>query len=56
MSEMTTEILEQNLSKIKNYGDLPENARKYVEKIEELIGCSIKSIGVGVGREDMIFR
>ncbi|MFH1534328.1 MAG: adenylosuccinate synthase [Nitrospirota bacterium] len=47
---------DEDISGVRNYDDLPENARKYVEKIEELIGCHIASIGVGVAREDMIFR
>ena len=46
----------EDISTIRNYADLPENARNYVEKIEELIECKITSIGVGVERGDMIFR
>ncbi len=46
----------EDISTIRNYEDLPENARNYVEKIEELIECKITSIGVGVERGDMIFR
>lgn len=44
----------QDTSKITAYEQLPENARKYVEKIEELIGCPINYIGVGVKRGQMI--
>jgi adenylosuccinate synthase len=44
----------QDTSGIKNYEDLPENARKYIEKIEELIECPIKFIGVGMMRDQMI--
>lgn len=47
---------DEDISKVRNYQDLPENARKYVEKIEELIDCKITSIGVGVERNDIIFR
>ncbi len=47
---------QEDISKIKNYDDLPENAKKYVEKIEELLECPASSIGVGVSREDMIFK
>ncbi len=46
----------EDISKIRNYEDLPENARAYVEKIEELSEVNVSSIGVGVSREDMIFR
>jgi adenylosuccinate synthase len=47
---------EEDISKVRTFEDLPENAQKYVEKIEELIKCPITSIGVGVDRQDMIFR
>lgn len=47
---------DEDISKIRNYDDLPENAKAYVEKLEELIDCRIASIGIGVAREDMIFR
>ncbi|MFH1218511.1 MAG: adenylosuccinate synthase [Candidatus Peregrinibacteria bacterium] len=46
----------EDISKIKNYSDLPKNAQAYIEKIEELVKTPITSIGVGVAREDMIFR
>lgn len=34
--------------------DLPENARAYVQRLEELAGCRISAIGVGPDREDTI--
>lgn len=46
----------EDISKIHNYDELPENAKKYVEKLEELIECKISSIGVGPERGDMIFK
>jgi len=46
----------EDISHVRNFQDLPENAKQYVAKIEELIGCKITSIGVGVDRGDMIFR
>lgn len=46
----------EDISSVSDYNELPENAKKYIEKIEELIDCKITSIGVGVNREDMIFR
>ena len=45
-----------DISKIKKYEDLPTNAKKYVERIEEFVGIPIKFIGVGAGREEMIIR
>lgn len=45
-----------NISNIRNYDDLPENAKKYVEFIEEYTGCKVKFIGVGAEREEMVIR
>ena len=41
---------------IKNYEDLPENCRKYVEFIEEQIGYPITMVSNGPGRKDIIYR
>ncbi|MBR3718361.1 MAG: adenylosuccinate synthetase, partial [Firmicutes bacterium] len=41
---------------IRRYEDLPENCRRYVERIEELIGVPIKMVSNGPGREDIIYR
>ncbi len=43
----------QDISKCRTRKDLPENARKYVDRIEQLLGCPIDFIGVGVLREQM---
>jgi adenylosuccinate synthase len=41
---------------IRNYEDLPENCRKYVEFIEEHIGYPITMVSNGPAREDIIYR
>ncbi len=41
---------------IRNFEDLPENCRKYVEFIEEQIGFPITMVSNGPGREDIIYR
>ncbi|MCM1326594.1 MAG: adenylosuccinate synthase [Bacteroidales bacterium] len=41
---------------IKNYEELPENCRKYVEFIEEQIGFPITMVSNGPGRSDIIYR
>lgn len=41
---------------IKNYEDLPENCRKYVEFIENEIGYPITMVSNGPGRDDIIYR
>ena len=43
-----------DISKIKNREDLPQNAKVYLNRIEELVGVPIKFIGTGADREDMI--
>ncbi|WP_027208634.1 adenylosuccinate synthase [Butyrivibrio hungatei] len=41
---------------IKNYEDLPENCRKYIEFIEEQIGYPITMVSNGPARTDIIYR
>ena len=41
---------------IRKYEDLPENCRKYVERIEEELGVHISMVSNGPGREDIIRR
>lgn len=41
---------------IRNFDELPENCRKYVEFIEEQIGSPITMVSNGPGREDIIYR
>jgi len=38
------------------YGDLPENARAYVEYVEDELGVPAVALGVGPGREETIIR
>ncbi len=41
---------------IKNYEDLPENCRNYIEFVEKEIGFPITMVSNGPGREDIIYR
>ena len=43
-----------DISNITNRDDLPEKAKKYLNRIEEVVGVPIKFIGTGAGRENMI--
>ena len=43
-----------DISKIKNREDLPLNAQKYLNRIEEIIKVPIRFIGNGAGRDAMI--
>ncbi|MCD6408371.1 adenylosuccinate synthetase, partial [bacterium] len=47
---------EDDLSKVKDYSDLPDAAKKYIERIEELVGVKISRISVGSSREQTITR
>ncbi|EIE22319.1 Adenylosuccinate synthetase [Coccomyxa subellipsoidea C-169] len=47
---------ETDISKVRTWDDLPENARKYVARIEELIGVKIEWIGVGPGRDALVVQ
>ncbi|WP_281712313.1 adenylosuccinate synthetase, partial [Dermacoccus nishinomiyaensis] len=44
----------EDISGAKTLEDLPANARRYVEALEELSGCRISAIGVGPDRENTI--
>ena len=46
----------EDITEVKDYDDLPENARDYVEKLEDLLGVEISAVSVGPGREQTIFR
>lgn len=41
---------------IRNYEELPENCRRYIEFIEEQIGYPITMVSNGPGRRDIIYR
>ena len=41
---------------IKNYEDLPDNCKKYIETIEEEIGVPITMVSNGPGRDEIIMR
>ncbi len=46
----------QDISHCRRYTELPENARKYIEYIEQQIGCMVNYISVGAEREQIIIR
>ncbi|MCI8514382.1 MAG: adenylosuccinate synthase [Lachnospiraceae bacterium] len=41
---------------IRKYEELPENCRRYIERIEELIGVPISMVSNGPGRDEIIYR
>lgn len=46
----------EDLSSIREFRELPAQAQKYVEFIEDKIGTKVKYIGVGPGRDQVIIR
>jgi adenylosuccinate synthase len=45
-----------DISKIRNYAELPKAAQDYIEYIEKAIECPIKYVSVGPERDDIILR
>ncbi|WP_302294264.1 adenylosuccinate synthase [Pyramidobacter piscolens] len=46
----------EDVSAARAFEDLPENARKYVQHIEQVIGVPVVLIGVGPDREQFVLR
>lgn len=47
---------EEDISGIREYDKLPENAKKYIETIEKECGVKVSIVGVGPGRDQIIKR
>ena len=45
-----------DISNCKTFEELPDNAKKYINRIEELTNTPVKFIGTGAGRENIIIR
>jgi adenylosuccinate synthase len=46
----------EDISKARDASDLPENAQRYVARIEELCGAKVSVIGVGPGRDENVIK
>lgn len=46
----------EDISKARQFTELPENAQRYIHRLEELCGVRVSMIGVGPGREENIIR
>ncbi len=44
----------QDTTKIKSFGDLPENAKKYISRISELSGAPVEMVSIGAERGQII--
>jgi adenylosuccinate synthase len=45
-----------NISDIRKYNELPENCRKYLARLEELLEVPISIVSVGPDREQTIIK
>ena len=45
-----------DISDVREYHDLPKAAQQFVERVEELAGVPITSVGVGPGRDAVLMR
>jgi adenylosuccinate synthase len=46
----------EDITKARRFEELPVNAQRYVERIEELCGARVSVVGVGPGREENVVR
>jgi adenylosuccinate synthase len=44
----------EDISKCRRIEELPDNARRYLERVEELAGARISTVGVGPGRDENV--
>ncbi|KAF0912830.1 hypothetical protein E2562_019419 [Oryza meyeriana var. granulata] len=57
--QVTYEVLpgwQSDISSVRSYSELPQGAQRYVERIEELVGVPVHYIGVGPGRDALIYK
>lgn len=45
-----------DISSIRDYSDLPKAAQEYVARIEELVGIPVHYVGVGPGRDALLYK
>ena len=46
----------EDISKCASFDELPENCRKYIKRLEELVGCPVKMVGIGPDRSQILER
>ena len=44
----------EELDKVKNLDNIPENAKKYLRRVQEILGIPISIVSLGPGREQTI--
>jgi len=45
-----------SIANCKNFNDLPNEAKKYIERLEEILRIPVSWVGVGPGRKDMVTK
>ncbi len=45
---------DEDITQVKTYEELPENCKKYLKRIEEIVGCQISVVSVGPDRSQNI--
>ena len=46
----------EDISECRTFAELPANAQRYVERVEQLVGARVSAVGVGPGRDAIIER
>lgn len=50
------EGFDDDISKCGNFDELPENCKKYISRLEELVGCHVSMVGIGPDRSQILER
>lgn len=46
----------EDISLCKSFDELPENCKKYIYRLEELVGCRVSMVGIGPDRSQILER
>ena len=46
----------EDITECRDFAELPPNARRYIERVEELCGARVSVVGVGPGRDENVVR
>ena len=46
----------EDISECRRFAELPGNAQRYIERVEQLVGARVSAVGVGPGRDAIIER
>ena len=44
----------EDITKCKTFDELPVNVKNYIKELEKIIGCPVRLLGVGPGRDQVI--